>query len=198
MSGAMDDVDGEVLDEEVEDEEDDESGPAEDFGVKVGLPVAALAGYVLLLSQYRVLALSSAPNDLFVDIETSGEPFFSIAVSTFALAFLGALLYAYGEELYEGYRGDFAVGVIMPPAGVIVLILAAILFEPVFNDMLAGDFAGAIFLLVIELIVLAVLLSTSLGIIALVIFFGLYLGIPSFVGTYAGAILGEIARSDGG
>lgn len=197
MSGAVDDVVGEVLDDET-DEDEAESGPAEDVGLKVGLPVAAVTAYVLVFGQHRLLALASAPNDLFVAPDTGGEPFLAIAVATLAMAFLGSFLYAYGEELYEGYRGDFAIGAIMAPAAVMVLVLAAIVFEPVFNDVLAGDLAGALLLLVIELVVVAVLLSTSLGIIALAIFFGLYLGIPSFVGTYAGAILGELVRGDAG
>lgn len=200
MSGTVDDVVGDVLDDEAdaEDEQDDESGPAEDFGLKVGLPVAAIAGYLLVLSQYRVLALSPAPDDLFLDLDAGADPFFYVAVSTLALSFVGALLYAAGEEIYDGYRGDFAIGAILAPAAVIVLVFAAFLLEPVLNAVLAGDFAGALLVLVVELIVVAVLLSTSLGIIALVIFFGLYLGLPSFVGTYAGAIVGELVRNDSG
>lgn len=181
--------------EEEASDEDDEMGPAEDFGIKLGVPIGLLSIYVLFIAETRVLSLSPEANDLFVVHSNGAEPFLYIATATLGVALVGGFVYPQiTTDLYDDYRTDIAIGMIFAPAGVILLSFAAVLLEPVANHVLAGSIADAVLYLVIELIILAVLAVSSLGFLVVMIFFGIYLGIPSFIGAYTGCFIGELLQ----
>lgn len=196
----LEDVDDDSIPEELlddADEEDDEMGPAGDFGIKAGIPVGLVAAYLLFFSPLRVLSLSPAANDLFVTHSDSAVPLFYVAGTTLPIAFVAALYYSMAaDDLYDGYRHDIALGTIVAPAGAIVLGAGALLLEPVANDVLAGNLADAMLFLVIEIIVLGILLASSIGFIVVFVFFALYLGIPSYLGVYVGSFIGKFARTE--
>lgn len=183
-----------LLDEEETD--DEEAGPAEDFGFKVGLGIGVVAFLVMFVSPLRGLDFSSKSGDLFVVNSSGAEPFLLVAITTLVATLGGSLYYALsGGDRYDGYKSEFAIGAILAPAGVMILQFALILLEPVANKVIVGDIAGAVLFLVIELVVAAILLMSNIGIIVVAIFFGIYLGIPSFVGTYVGGFLGELVST---
>lgn len=188
--GDEESIDGEAVD-------DDEAGPAMDFGLRLGAPVAAVAGYVLFVGPHRGLDLSPAASDLFIVNDTGAVPYLQIGVATLLVVFAGGLYYGLsGREPYDGHRSDLAVGATFAPAAVMLLQFALILIEMPINKLLVGDVAGGLFLFVVELVVVAVLVGSSLGIIVAMIFFGVYLGIPSFVGAYAGCVVGAVASPE--
>lgn len=51
------------------------------------------------------------------------------------------------------------------------------------------------FYFVVIAILLVVVLHSNIGLLAAIIFFGVYLGIPAFVGTYVGTFLGALAAT---
>jgi len=198
MSNSVSSIPGEAMNEGTEEQEtdEDESGPAEDFGIKVGVPIGFVSLYLLFASPYRMISFASKSGDLFA-YDSSNEPLFYIGVTTLVVALFGGLLYPLvGEELYEDYKRELAIGTIFPPAGVILFLFTLVVLEPTLNAFLVGEFATGVGYFVATVIGLAILIGSSIGILAAVVFFGMYLGLPSYVGTYAGSFVGEFVSND--
>ncbi|MFC6756060.1 MULTISPECIES: hypothetical protein [Haloarcula] len=189
-----------LLDEPLEgDEEEDEPGPAEDFAMKAGIPTALVAVYLLFLSPVRMFDLAPGAGDLLIINESGWTPFAGIAVVALTVAFATGLFYAgTGRERYEDYQSEIATGTIIPPAVVILLGFAVILLEPVANKILLGNVVDAMGFLVVELIIVGILLVSSIGLIAAMVFFGVYLWIPSYVGSFVGTFIGELLDPESG
>ncbi|WP_435344301.1 hypothetical protein [Haloarchaeobius sp. HRN-SO-5] len=181
---------------EVEDVDDDETSVAEAFGWKTGVPVGLVAVYAMFLGPDRVVGLSPVAGDLLaVQTGDGAGPFVLVSGATLVAGFVGGLAFTVvADELEADYRQDLAIGVLFPPVVVVLLVVLVVLLEPVANHLVAGQLVDATILFVVEAVVAAIVVGSSIGILAAMVVFGVYFGIPSFVGVYAGSLLGELGR----
>lgn len=174
---------------------EEEMGPAEDYGFKLGVPLALLTAYLVFIGPEPAIQLSQDGGEVFSDPGSGAKPFLNVATVTLVATFAGGLIYPMvGGEIYEDYKMDLAVNSIILPALVFILLGALIILDPAFVDLLNGNISSAVGWFVIASIVTVVLLYLNIGKIAVIIIFGVYLGIPSFVGSYTGTSIGSLVR----
>lgn len=182
---------------EADEEPDDESSPAEDFGMKLGagLTIVALVwafvgpGHLLEVGRYELPIVASFVEPLQVTY------LLYVGGLTFLLALIGAIAFpALDVEAGDGYEGDLAMGLIIPPI-VVVLVMAVLGFVfPALFYLVGGEVvrAGLILGGVVVVAVVAFLVRT-ITLIALAVA-AAPLWVPSFAGAYAGGFLGEVIR----
>jgi hypothetical protein len=198
MSDSVGSMVGDVLDDEDEagdPDEEEEMGPAGDFGIKIGVLAGLVAFYFFFVSPEKMIWLSPKSSDVF-ELGSGNTPFVFTGVATLIVALFGGGIYPLiADELRDDYKQDLAIGTIFAPAGVMLLLFALAVLEPTLNKFLAGAFLDGLGYFVVSAIVVAILLGSSIGIIIAFIFFGLYLGLPAYIGTFVGSFVGEIARN---
>ncbi|WP_323191169.1 hypothetical protein [Halostella sp. PRR32] len=192
----IDTDDGTVADDSVEDE-DDESGPAETFGLKFGAPLAVVAVGLLFVGPSPMFELSLGGEMLFDTLQDSGYgPIPYISGTTLLVGLATGLAYPMSnKERYDGYKSEMAIGLVLPTGALMALLVLVAVFWPTVHFALAGDLITATIYLVIAAVIVAIATGAFVVIIAVGLLALLYLIIPSFVGVYAGALVGELAST---
>ncbi len=187
--------DGTVADDSVED--DDESGPAETFGLKFGVPLAVVAVGLLFIGPSPMFELSLGGEMLFDTLQDSGYgPIPYISGTTLLVGLATGLAYPMSnKERYDGYKSEMAIGLVLPTGALMALLVLVAVFWPTVHFALAGDLITATIYLVIAAVIVAIATGAFVVIIAVGLLALLYLIIPSFVGVYAGALVGELAST---
>ncbi|WP_181687306.1 hypothetical protein [Halorhabdus salina] len=198
-SGDAEDGDGDT------DREEEESGPAEEFGTRLGivlgliLTVWAFVGPASLfeLFRYELPIVASfrdpIPNAFFGYMGGITLLFAIVGAIAFPLRRPNeAMDYVESDEL-SGYESDFAIGLVIPVAAIAVVIAVLGFVFPALYYAVTGEFvrAGTILLGVIIMIAIAYLLSWIAILIVGVA--SLPVVIPSFVGSYLGGFVRKIA-----
>lgn len=177
-------------------ESDDESSPAEDFGVRLGAVLALVAiawafvgpAHLLEVGRYELPILAS-----FVD-PVPLRFFGYVAGVTFALALAGGVAFpSVSDEQQEGYGPDLAIGLIVPTVlGVVLMVVLGYLFPALFY-VVSGEFvrAGTIVGGMVVVGVGAYLLRTVVLVAVAVA------ASPLWVPAFAGAVTGSLLRTTG-
>lgn len=177
---------------DTDDEADDETSVASSFAFTLGLGLAVVAvgwaffGPAALLEtgRYELPVLASFR-------EPFQTMFFAyIGAVTFGFAFLGSIaLPSMRDVESESYETDFAISLVLPAAGVTVLMIVLGLLFPALFYLVNGELVRAGLVLGMALvIVVAALIYDVLGFLILGIV-SIPLWLPSFVGAYAGGFL---------
>lgn len=192
LQSVLDAADAES-DTDGEDDEDDGGGPAMDYALKLGLPLAVVTVGLLFVGPEPLVRFTPGSDVLLEGIDGSGlGPIPYISGAVFCVAFLAGVTYPhFGEELYDEFKTDLAMGTLMPTGGLMALIVGITVFWPVVHFALGGQLITATVLLVLIAVIIAISLSASIGILALAVIAGLYLVVPSVLGAYLGGFIGE-------
>lgn len=195
-SGEDDGDFGDALDADV-DEEDEESSPAMDFGLKVGAPLALVAVGLLFVGPAPLLKFT--PGDImFVDstsVEGPGNIWY-ISGLTLALSFVTGLLYpSIVEDPVDDFKMDLGLGISFPTLGVLGALALLVLFWPVLFSLLNGALIEAGIMLVVAVVVIGIAVVGSIITIALAAIATLYFVGPALVGSYVGGFLGELVAT---
>lgn len=175
--------------------DDDESSPAEDFGTRLGVPLALLAlawafvgpAHLLELGRYELPIVAS-----FVE-PTSYAFFLYLAGVTFVIALAGALSFpSRTDEPQDDYAGDLATGLIIPTIVVVVAMVALGFVFPALFYAVTGELmrAGLILVGVVVAAVAALILQTIVLLAVAVVSAPLWA--PAFAGAYAGSFLRRV------
>lgn len=206
----MDGLDEGLLDEEEaetdpeSEEEDDESGPAVDFGLYLGVPLALIALVLAFVGPVRILTLFRYELPIVASFRSPLELtyFAYLGGASFLFALGGAVAFPLvrSDDALEyledgdvsGYEVDLALGLIMPAAALAVLMAVAGFLFPALFYLVGGELirAGQILLMVIVVVVLAVILQTIAMLVIAV--WSSPLLIPSFLGSYLGGFLRQV------
>lgn len=182
---------------EADEEPEDESSPAENFGTKlgVGLTIVALVwafvgpSHLLEVGRYELPIVASFVEPLQVTY------LLYVGGLTFLLALVGGIAFpAVDPEAGDDYEGDLAMGLIIPPI-VVVLVMAVLGFVfPALFYLVGGEVvrAGLILGGIVVVAVVAFLVRT-ITLVALAVATA-PLWVPSFAGAYAGGFLGGVIR----
>lgn len=189
-----------------DDEADDENGPANDFGLLLGVPLALIALVLAFVGPVPLLELFRYELPIVASFRSPIEYTYFAYVGgiTFIVALVGAVLFPvlrsddaveYAEDgSISGYESDLAIGLIMPPAILAVLMtIAGFVFPAVFY-VIGGDVirAGQI-LLVVGVLIAVALIFQIIAILAIALL-SIPLLVPSFLGAYVGGFTRKIAN----
>lgn len=178
------------------DAEDDESetGPAADFGLKVGLLTVPPAIYVLFLGPTAVLAPSPIPHEFLMPTGRLPRALLLNAGLIVPVALLAGLLYGMQRrERYEEYRLDLAAGVSGAPTAILASVFLLQILQIPVGNLLVGNLGaglGAVALIVVGVVILFV---SRLGLYALMVAYGILLLLPAGIGVYVGTFVGRVS-----
>lgn len=174
-----------------EDEFDD--SPATDFGLKLGVPLALVAGAWAFVGPAHLLELGRYELPIVASfVEPLPYRFFAyVGGITFALALVGGLAYpSLHEEMTDDYAIDLGIGLIIPAVGLTILLaVLGFLFPAVFYAV-GGEFvrAGLIVVGVVAIVVAAFLLRT-IALLVIAVW-----SAPLWLPALLGAGLGQVVR----
>jgi len=196
---------------ETDDDGYDESSPAEDFGLRFGVVVAAVVVGSLFVGPLRLFDVvfgSGGLLPLAVREEVTNEPFLVAAGATLVVGVVAGFAFPLTDrrgtkEVSRGvaglplpggddYRSEMAIGLVLPSMATFALLAVLGLLVPVGEALVAGQIVQATIRLVVVAVVVAIALGASVVIIALFVVASVYFVIPSFVGVFLGAFLGEL------
>jgi len=187
---------GDAIDANVE-EDEDESSPAMDFGLKVGAPLALVAVGLLFVGPEPLLKFT--PGDIvFVDTTSGDGPGNIVYISglTLALSTLTGLVYpSIASEPVDDFKMDLGLGISFPTIGVLGALVVLMLFWPVLFSLLAGEFLTAGIMLVIAVVAIGIAVAGSIITLAIAAVATLYFVGPALVGSYVGGFLGELVAT---
>lgn len=175
--------------------DEDESSPAEDFGIKLGVPLAIVAivwafvgpANLLEVGRYELPVVASF-------VEPLPYTFFAyIAAVTFVLALVGALVFpSRVPGASDDYAHDLAMGLIIPPVVAVVGMVALGFLVPAAFYAVTGELttAGMIVLGMIVVGVGAFILQTI--VILAVAVASAPLWAPAFAGAYVGTVVRRV------
>lgn len=197
MSDGIDYGLDEVTDIGSDDEEDadggDPAGPeapiAAKFGKYAGIVPGIVAVYTFFFGGTRLLAPSPEPNDLFLTGSnvSGGNPMIPVAVVIFFMGILAGVAYVFHvDSVEESHRGEMAINLLFGAAAVGAIGVLLVIFEPSMNNLLVGDITWAVIYFVVGVIVIAIAIGSNLGLLAMVLIFGIFLGLPAYVGVFLG------------
>jgi len=197
------------------DDGDGGSSPAEEFGLAFGLVVAAVVVGSLFVGPLRLFDVVLGSGDLVplaVREEVTNEPFLVSAGATLVVGTVAGAVFPLtgrpgrkavsrgvaGIPLPDGddYRSEMAVGLVLPSMAAFALLAVLALLVPVGEALVAGEIVQATIRLLVVAVVVAIALGASVVIIALAVVASVYFVIPSFVGVFLGAFVGELVAGD--
>ncbi|MFB6075176.1 MAG: hypothetical protein ABEJ89_09195 [Haloarculaceae archaeon] len=175
---------------------EDEDSPAEAFGMRVGILLAAVGVGGLFVGPAPPFALAPGDSPFLLalrDVPDLG-PFPSLAGAALVTGLLSGLLYtATADDRDAAYRGELAIGLVVPAAMLALAVVAVVAFSPAVHYALAGQ----------VLLALAALFGASVLAAAALTFFRvtaaatlvalLYLALPAYLGVWLGSHLARLA-----
>lgn len=183
-------------DSTVDDLDEFEDSPATDFGMKVGVLLALVAGawafvgpaHLLELGRYELPIVASV-------VEPLPYRFFAyVGGVTFTVALLGGVAYPnFSDEGTDEYAVDLAIGLIIPAVGLTLLLAVLGFLFPALFYAVGGDVvrAGLIIVGVVIIVVAAFLLRTIAVLVIAV--WSAPLWLPAILGAGLGQILRGVA-----
>lgn len=178
-------------DDSIDDEFED--SPATDFGLKLGVPLALVAGAWAFVGPAHLLELGRYELPIVAGIVEPLPYRFFVYVGgvTFAVALLGGLAYpSFHDENTDNYAIDLGIGVIMPPVGLTLLLAVLGFLFPALFYAVGGEFVRAGLILVgVVIIVVAALLLRTIALLVIAVW-----SAPLWLPALVGAGLGQVLR----
>lgn len=182
------DVDGATAD--ADDDEESMDPRVERFGWYAGGVITVLLGLMLFVGPWRLIEITFEGGAIPFALRDSTEMnIMYVAPVVFVLvgAVSGAIYRATTTDVPDDYRFDMSMMVVVVQILAAIALFVLVMLVPVGESLLAGDVVEAVLLVVISAVYL--LFFTFFEMIGIT----LYVGIPTYVGVFAGGLLGRVA-----
>jgi hypothetical protein len=191
--------------------DEEAASEAESFGFRVGVVVAAIAVGALFVGPFRLFDVVLGSGGL-VPLETrdsiTNEPFMVTGLSTLVIGLGAGFAFPLTDRRAsrdggrtvaglalpstDDYRSEMAIGLVLPAMGAFALLAVLGLLVPVGESLVAGRIVEATITLIVLAVVAAIALRAWFVILALVALASVYFVVPSFIGVFLGAFVGEL------
>jgi hypothetical protein len=175
-----------------EPDDEEESSPAEDFALRLGLPLALVAFALAFIGPAPLLETSRFELPVLASFREPFQTMFFAYVGavTFAFALFGALTFpSLWDEDQEGYEGGLAISLIIPSVGIAVVLAILGAVFPALYYFVTGQLVQGALVLVGAVIIVAIGLAFETIAILVLAAAAAPLWLPSYLGAYAGGFL---------
>jgi hypothetical protein len=180
-----------------EDDEEFESGPAMDFGLKIGAPFALVAVGLLFVGPTPLLEFD--PGGMYIidtlDVGGPGNIVY-ISAATLVLSLFAGLVYPFtAEDLDEDFKMDIGLGISLPTIALVGALVLLFLLWPVLYSLLNGALIQAGIALVVAVVIVGIAVAGSIITLVLAAIATLYFVGPALLGSYVGGFVGQFAAT---
>lgn len=186
-------TDDEDLADALDEEQDDESSPAMDFGMKIGIPFAIVAVGLLFVGPQPLLEFDMSGRYIIESVDQGGPGnIVYISGATLALSFVLGLFYPMiAGDVVDDFKTDLGLGLVVPTLGLMALLVVVFLFWPALYELMNGAIVDALISVGIAVVVIAVAVAGNVISLVIAAIATLYVVGPALVGSYLGGFIGE-------
>lgn len=171
---------------------DDETSPAMDFGMKIGVPFAIVAVGLLFVGPQPLLEFDMSGKYIIETVDQGGPGnIVYISGATLALAFvLGVFYPLFVNDPVDDFKMDLGLGLVVPTLGLMAVLVLVFLFWPALYEFMNGAIVDALISIVIAVVLIAIAVAGNLISLVIAAIATLYVVGPALIGSYLGGFIG--------